>query len=41
MTIQEVRICFDAAQQRERLIAKLAILAGMRPGEILMRDRRR
>jgi integrase len=34
MTIQEVRICFDAAQQRERLIAKLAILAGMRPGEI-------
>src|SRR5579863_3553433 len=34
MTMQEVQICFGAFVQRERLIAKLAILAGMRPGEI-------
>jgi integrase len=34
MTIQEVQVCFGALEQRERLIAKLAILAGMRPGEI-------
>jgi integrase len=34
MTIAEVQICFSAVEQRERLIAKLAILAGMRPGEI-------
>jgi integrase len=34
MTIKEVQICFGALDQRERLIAKLAILAGMRPGEI-------
>jgi hypothetical protein len=34
MTIEEVQICFGALNQRERLIAKLAILAGMRPGEI-------
>jgi integrase len=34
MTIREVQICFGALGQRERLIAKLAILAGMRPGEI-------
>lgn len=34
MTIPEVRICFSALGQRERLIAKFAILAGMRPGEI-------
>jgi integrase len=34
MTIKEVQICFGALNQRERLIAKLAILAGMRPGEI-------
>jgi integrase len=34
MTIREVQICFGALDQRERLIAKLAILAGMRPGEI-------
>ena len=34
MTIKEVQICFGALDQRERLIAKLAILAGMRPGQI-------
>ncbi len=34
MTIREVQICFGALERRERLIAKLAILAGMRPGEI-------
>jgi integrase len=34
MTIKEVQVCFGALGQRERLIAKLAILAGMRPGEI-------
>jgi integrase len=34
MTISEVVTCFAALDQRERLIAKLAILAGMRPGEI-------
>src|SRR5262249_34377751 len=34
MTVKEVQIMFAAFQQRERLIAKLAVLAGMRPGEI-------
>ncbi len=34
MTIREVQVCFGALDQRERLIVKLAILAGMRPGEI-------
>jgi integrase len=34
MTIAEVQTCFRALAPRERLIAKLAILAGMRPGEI-------
>ena len=34
MNIQEVQVCFAALDQRERLIVKLAILAGMRPGEI-------
>jgi integrase len=34
MTIEEVQLCFSVLNQRERLIAKLAILAGMRPGEI-------
>ena len=34
MTIKEVQICFGALDLRERLIAKVAILAGMRPGEI-------
>jgi integrase len=34
MTTREVQLCFGALEQRERLIAKLAILAGMRPGEI-------
>jgi integrase len=34
MSIAEVQTCFRVLAQRERLIAKLAILAGMRPGEI-------
>jgi integrase len=34
MTIEHVRTCFRVLVLRERLIAKLAILAGMRPGEI-------
>jgi integrase len=35
MTLENVRTCFKVLAQRERIIAKLAILAGMRPGEIL------
>jgi hypothetical protein len=34
MNIREVRLCFSVLDERERLIKKLAILAGMRPGEI-------
>ena len=34
MTMKEVQICFSVLERRERLIAKLAVLAGMRPGEI-------
>ena len=34
MTIEEVRKAFAALSIRERVITKLAILAGMRPGEI-------
>ncbi len=34
MNLQEVQKCFAALDGRERLIAKLAIIAGMRPGEI-------
>jgi integrase len=34
MTAAEVQTCFRALGPRERLIAKLAILAGIRPGEI-------
>src|ERR1700722_18051725 len=34
MTIEEVQLCFSVLGERERLIAKLAVLAGMRPGEI-------
>jgi integrase len=34
MTVVDVRQCFSVLGPRERLIAKLAILAGMRPGEI-------
>lgn len=34
ITIKEVQLCFRVLDQRERLIAKLAVLAGMRPGEI-------
>jgi integrase len=34
MNINEVQTCFNALDQRERLIVKLAVLVGMRPGEI-------
>jgi site-specific recombinase XerD len=34
MNIKEVQNCFAALDRRERLIAKLAVIAGMRPGEI-------
>jgi len=34
MTIEEVRKLFSVLGTRERLIAQLAVLAGMRPGEI-------
>lgn len=34
MNLKEVQNCFSALDQRERLIAKLAVIAGMRPGEI-------
>jgi integrase len=34
MTIKEVRLFFGALAPRERLIAKLALIGGMRPGEI-------
>jgi integrase len=35
MTTEEVQKCFEALDPRERLITKFAVLAGMRPGEIL------
>lgn len=34
MTFEEARMMFAVLEVRERLIAKLAVLAGMRPGEI-------
>jgi integrase len=34
MNIKEVQMCFAALDPRERLIAKLAVIAGRRPGEI-------
>jgi integrase len=34
MDMREVQLLFGVLDQRERLIAKLAIMAGMRPGEI-------
>ena len=34
MSFQEVRKLFDVLEQRERLIVKIAVLSGMRPGEI-------
>jgi integrase len=34
MTLGQVQTCFSVLDQRERLIAKLAVIAGMRPGEI-------
>jgi hypothetical protein len=34
MTMKEVQLCFSVLNDSERLIAKFATLAGMRPGEI-------
>ncbi len=34
MGLEEVQTCFSALEQRERLVAKFAVLAGLRPGEI-------
>jgi integrase len=34
MTLKEVQTCFAVLDQCERLVAKFAILAGLRPGEI-------
>jgi integrase len=34
MSLEEVRKCFAVLDQRERLIVKFAVLAGLRPGEI-------
>lgn len=34
MALEEVRLLFSVLDVRERLIARLALLAGMRPGEI-------
>lgn len=36
MTVDQVRQLFQILDVRERLIAKLAVLAGMRPGEIFV-----
>ena len=41
MNLEEVRTCFSVLELRERLITKLAILAGMRPGEIFAMKRSR
>jgi integrase len=35
MTREEVQKCLSVLEQRERLIVKFAILAGLRPGEII------
>jgi integrase len=34
MTREEVQRCFSVLEQRERLIVKFAVLAGLRPGEV-------
>ncbi|HEY4360348.1 MAG TPA: tyrosine-type recombinase/integrase [Bryobacteraceae bacterium] len=34
MTLKEVQTCFEVLDGRERLICKLGVVAGMRPGEI-------
>ena len=34
MNMKEVQMLFGALDQRERLVVKLAVMAGMRPGEI-------
>jgi integrase len=34
MTLEEVKTCIGTLERREALIVKLAVLAGMRPGEI-------
>ena len=40
MTLEQVALLFSILEQREQLIAALAILAGMRPGEIFALRRR-
>jgi integrase len=35
MSVEDVRLCFTVLDLRERLVAKMAVLVGMRPGEIL------
>jgi len=40
MNLQGVNLCFEVLEQRERLIAMLALTAGMRPGEILALQRK-
>jgi len=34
MTIEQIKLAFGVLELRERLIFKLAVLAGLRPGEI-------
>ena len=41
MTLDQVRQLLSVLDVRERVIAGLAVLAGMRPGEIFARARRR
>jgi integrase len=41
MTLEEVRLLFSVLDLRERVIAGLAVLAGMRPGEIFALTRSR
>jgi len=36
MTLEEVKHCLEVLDLRERLFVKLAIIAGMRPGEIFV-----
>ena len=35
MTFGQIDTCFRALNKRERLVVKFAVLAGLRPGEIL------
>jgi integrase len=41
MTVEQIRTAFDVLATRERVIFKLAILGGMRPGEIFVLRRKR